>query len=144
MAWPEIKKLVSALLPSPHENLRHGAIGENAAKAHLKKSGLKFLTANFKFGQVGEIDLIFRDRDCLVFVEVKARSTEEWVRPAEAVDKDKQTRIIKTAAAYRRLLPDPTRVKWRYDIVEVLLEDGDVAEVRHIPLAFAEPLERGF
>src|SRR5688572_9983956 len=107
MAWPEIKKLIGKLLPSEHQNLRHGAIGEKAAKAFLKKAGLKFLTANFKFEQVGEIDLIFREDDCLVFVEVKARSGEEWVRPAAAVDFDKRMRLIKTAAAYRRLLPDP-------------------------------------
>jgi putative endonuclease len=138
MAWPEIKKLVGKLLPSEHENLRIGVVGERAAKTHLKKLGLKFLTANFKFGQAGEIDLIFREEDCLVFVEVKARSSEDWVRPAAAVNFDKRMRIVKTAAAYRKLLPDPTRVKWRYDIVEVLLEEGEVCEVRHIPNAFTE------
>lgn len=136
MAWPEIKKLVAEIFSEKPEHLRRGALGENAAKAHLKKAGLKFLTANFKHGQVGEIDLIFRDRDCLVFVEVKTRSSEDWVRPAAAVDEEKQIRIRKTAAAYRRLLPDPARVKWRYDIIEVLLEQSAVREVRHIENAF--------
>ena len=61
------------------------SLGERAASAHLQKLGLKFLTANFKSAR-GEIDLIFRDDDCLVFVEVKARSSEDWVRPAAAVN----------------------------------------------------------
>lgn len=144
MAWPEIKKLVGKFLPSEHENLRIGAVGERAAKAHLKKLGYKYLTANFKFGQIGEIDLIFREEDCLVFVEVKARSSEEWVRPAAAVNFDKRMRIVKTAASYRKLLPNKTRdeLKWRYDIVEVLVDDGAVHEVRHIPGAFTEDRRR--
>ena len=53
------------------EHLRRGELGERAAKKHLQKLGLKFLTATFR-SERGEIDLIFREDDCLVFVEVKA------------------------------------------------------------------------
>ena len=66
------------------EHLRRGTLGEQAAKKHLRKLGLRFLTANFK-SERGEIELVFRDGDCLVFVEVKARSSESWTRPAAAV-----------------------------------------------------------
>ena len=52
------------------EHLRRGRMGERAAKQELKKAGLKFLYANFR-GEAGEIDLIFRDKRTLVFVEVK-------------------------------------------------------------------------
>ena len=58
------------------EHLRRGELGERTAKKHLQKLGLKFLTANFR-SERGEIDLIFRDDDCLVFVEVKSRSSED-------------------------------------------------------------------
>ena len=58
--------------PERPEHLRRGEVGERAAKKHLQKLGLKFLTANFR-SKRGEIDLIFRDGDCLVFVEVKSR-----------------------------------------------------------------------
>lgn len=51
-------------------------VGERAARKHLQGRGLKFLTANFRSAR-GEVDLIFRDADCLVFVEVKTRSSEE-------------------------------------------------------------------
>jgi len=99
--------------------------------------GLKFLAANFKSDR-GEIDLVFRDKDCLVFVEVKTRSSEAWTRPAAAVNSRKRRLLTKT---YLRLLRDP-RVKLRFDIVEVLLSDGEVGELRHLPDAF--PMEKPY
>ena len=117
----------------PH--LRHGELGERAAKKHLKRQGLKFLVANFRSPR-GEIDLIFRDGDCLVFVEVKTRSSEEWIRPAAAVNKERRGRLTRAALDYLRLLKNPP-VKLRFDIVEVLLRDGAVCEVRHLPNTFA-------
>lgn len=117
------------------EHLRRGALGERAAKKHLQKLGLKFLTANYRSDR-GEIDLVFREDDCLVFVEVKTRSSEEWTRPAAAVDKRKRRLLTLTALDYLRLLKNP-QVKFRFDIVEVLLGDGEVREVRHLPNAFA-------
>src|SRR5436309_3024849 len=116
-------------------HLRYGQMGERAARKHLKRHGLKFLTANFRSDR-GEIDLICRDRDCLVFVEVKTRSSEEWVRPAAAVNKERRQRLSRAALDYLRLLKNPP-VKIRFDIVEVLLEDGSVREVRHLPNTFA-------
>ena len=71
------------------EHLRLGKLGERAAKRHLCRSGMKFLTANFRSPR-GEIDLVFRDHDCLVFVEVKTRSSEHWTRPAAAVTAHKR------------------------------------------------------
>jgi putative endonuclease len=121
-------------------HLRYGVLGERAAKKHLKRQGLKFLTANFRSSR-GEIDLVFRDDDCLVFVEVKTRSSEEWSRPAAAVNAERRRRLTRTALDYLRLLKNP-QVKLRFDIVEVLLEDGAVREVRHLPNTF--PMERPY
>ena len=116
------------------EYLRRGRLGEAAAKRHLKSAGLKFLVANFKTKD-SEIDLVFRDDDCLVFVEVKTRTEGGWTRPAAAVDQRKRSLLSKAAREYVRQLRDPN-VKFRFDIVEVLLVDGEVNEVRHIPNAF--------
>lgn len=116
-------------------HLRHGELGERAAKKQLKRLGLKFLTANFRSPR-GEIDLIFREGDCLVFVEVKARSSEDWARPAAAVNKERRQRLTRAALDYLRLLHNPP-VKVRFDIVEVLLQDSSVREVRHLPNTFA-------
>ena len=117
------------------EHLRRGKLGEHAAKKYLQRQGLKFLTANFRSPR-GEIDLIFRDRDCLVFVEVKTRSSEDWARPAAAVNAERRRRLTRAALDYLRLLDNPP-VKLRFDIVEVLLQDGAVREVRHLPNTFA-------
>ena len=131
------------------EHLRRGRLGEQAAKEYLQKKGLKFLVANFR-SERGEIDLIFRESskfqavsfftgnatDCLVFVEVKTRSSERWTRPAAAVNARKKRLLSQAAMDYLRLLKDP-RVKIRFDIVEVLLADGTVREVRHLPNTFS-------
>ena len=117
------------------EHLRRGELGERAAKRHLQKLGLKFLTANFR-SERGEIDLVFRDGDCLIFIEVKTRSSEGWSRPAAAVNARKRRLLSQTALDYLRLLKNP-EVKIRFDIVEVLLADGDVREIRHLPNTFS-------
>ena len=116
------------------EHLRRGELGERAAKKFLQAAGLKFLTANFR-SERGEIDLIFRDSDCLCFIEVKTRSSEDWSRPADAVDARKKKLLSQTALDYLRLIKNPP-VKFRFDIVEILLRDGTVTEVRHLPNAF--------
>jgi putative endonuclease len=117
------------------EHLRRGKLGERAAKKYLQRQGMKFLTANFRTPR-GEIDLIFRDGDCLVFIEVKTRSSEEWTRPASAVNAERRRRLTRAALDYLRLLRNPP-VKVRFDIVEVLLQNGAVREVRQLPNTFA-------
>src|SRR5476651_1225263 len=117
------------------EHLRRGELGERAAKKFLQKASLKFMAANFRSAR-GEIDLIFRDGDCLVFVEVKTRSSEDWTRPAAAVDARKRRLLSQAALDYLKRLENPP-VKIRFDIVEVLLADGWVREIRHLPNTFA-------
>ncbi len=120
--------------PTQPEHLRRGALGESAARAFLKSKGMKFLTANFASAR-GEIDLVFRDQNCLVFVEVKTRSEGGWTRPARAVDQHKRRALVYTANEYLRLL-DNSQVAYRFDIIEVLLKDGVVSEVRHLQNSF--------
>src|SRR5256886_3013095 len=116
------------------EHLRRGRLGERAARKHLRRAGLKFLAANFHSSR-GEIDLVFRDDDCLVFVEVKTRSSEDWTRPAAAVNDRKRRLLSQTALDYLKVLRHP-QVKIRFDIVEVLLSEGAVHQVRHLPNTF--------
>lgn len=129
--------------PDKAVHLQHGILGEAAAKRHLQTLGMKFLTANFR-SKRGEVDLVFRDADCLVFVEVKTRSSEVWTRPAAAVNARKRRLLSQTALDYLRLLKHP-QVRFRFDIVEVLLEDGAVCEIRHLPNTFSlsEPYRYG-
>ena len=129
----QIKSLFAGkILP---EHLRRGVLGEKAAKKYLQKRGLRFLCANFRSAR-GEVDLIFREKDCLVFVEVKTRSSENWTRPAAAVNAHKRKLLSGCALDYLQLLKNP-QVKMRFDIVEVLLKDGEVREIRHLPNTFS-------
>jgi putative endonuclease len=130
-----LRQIKSALMEKQKPlHLQRGELGERAAKKYLERAGLKFLTANFR-SRRGEIDLVFRDDDCLVFVEVKSRSSEDWTRPAAAVNAHKRRLLSQTAMDYLRLLKSP-HVKIRFDIVEVLLTDGAVREIRHLPNTF--------
>jgi len=118
----------------PPEHLRRGELGERAAEKYLKGQGLKFLTRNYRSPR-GEIDLVFREADCLVFIEVKTRSADGWTRPADAVNARKKKLLSQAALDYLKLLKNP-EVKFRFDIVEVLLEEGAVREVRHLANSF--------
>ena len=134
---PLLAGILEKLRGSLPVHLQLGALGERAAQRYLKKAGLKFLTANFR-SRRGEIDLVFRDGDCLVFIEVKTRSSEDWTRPAKAVDLRKKRLLSLCALDYLALLKRP-EIKVRFDIVEVLLKDGNVREVRHLPNSFNMP-----
>src|SRR3954452_16558104 len=131
-----LARLKQLLRPDPGpEHLRVGKIGEAAAKKYLIKQGLKFLAANYRTNR-GEIDLVFREKDCLVFVEVKTRSSEDWTRPAAAVNAHKRKLLSGCALDYLQILKNP-EVKIRFDIVEILLKDGAVHEIRHLPNTFS-------
>ena len=116
------------------EHLRRGRLGEDAARRELTRCGLTFLIANFR-SRHGEIDLILRDGDCLVFVEVKTRTGDQWTRPAAAVNARKRRLLSLTAEDYLRQLEN-RRIKSRFDVVEVLLRAGEVREIRHLINAF--------
>ena len=117
------------------DHLRKGELGEKAAERHLCQRGLKLLARNYASGR-GEIDLIFRQGQCMIFVEVKTRSKENWSRPAAAVNARKRKLICQTAMDYLKQLHFP-KCKLQFDIVEVLLNDEEqVREVRHLPNAF--------
>ncbi len=135
--WSQLRKPGKTVEPGAH--LRLGRNGEDAARSELERLGMKILCANYRHGR-GEIDLIARDGEVLAFVEVKSRSSESWVRPAQAVGRPKQRMLSDTALAYLNELGRP-QVAFRFDIVEVLFAGAEVREVRHIPNAF--PLAEG-
>jgi putative endonuclease len=87
--------------------------------------------------RAGEIDIVCRQGEWLVFVEVKTRRGEEIAAPSEAVDRVKQRHMSKVALDYLRLLHYP-EVRFRFDIVEVIWPAGSrkPVEVRVIQDAF--------
>ena len=104
------------------DHLRRGERGEKLASKFLRSRGYKILYRNFKDRRGGEIDIVCRDGDTLVFVEVKTRGGEEFGRPVEAVDREKQLRVSRGGLAWLRLLDNPD-ITFRFDIVEVLLPE---------------------
>lgn len=112
---------------------QRGDKGEEAAAQHLKRNGLKVLVRQYRC-KMGEIDLVAREQDVLVFVEVKTRSSEEYGDPAHAVTPEKQRHISRVALDYLRRLHNP-EIPVRFDIVEVFPQ-GDTARCNHIRDAF--------
>ncbi len=122
-------------MPSKRAHLRLGTRGEKLAARHLRRQGFKVLYRNFRGRQGGEIDLVCRDRDTLVFVEVKTRTREDYGRPLEAVHRDQQRRISRGALAWLRLLGNPD-VLFRFDVVEIVMAEGAPPRAELIQNAF--------
>jgi putative endonuclease len=128
-----------ALFPSRHPpHIILGRKGEKVAARHLRSSGHKILFRNFRAPHGGEVDIVCRDRrhDELVFVEVKTRSSEEFGRPLDAVDRKKRRLILRGAMTWLRMLDMPD-VVFRFDVVEVIMSSPAV--IRHIENAFRMP-----
>lgn len=120
---------------APH--LLTGRRGEAQAEKFLKKAGLQIIARNVHVG-CDELDLIAKQGDTLIFVEVKTRKNEDFGRPAAAVNRAKRKKLSRAAIRFlkkRKLRPPYIR----FDIVEVI---GDGLQVRHIPNAF--PMEGGY
>ena len=95
-----------------------GNRAEALARHHLEAAGLVFLTKNFRC-RLGEIDLVMRDRDCLVFVEVRFRQTARFVAPVQTVDRRKQRRIAQAAGLFLSRHPSLADEPVRFDVVAV-------------------------
>jgi putative endonuclease len=113
---------------------RLGRDGETAAAHLLERSGLRVVKRGFRC-RLGEIDLVVRDGEVLVFVEVKARRGLGYGRPAEAITPSKQRRLARVAQFFlaRHGLGE---VPCRFDVVEVLHRPGEGLRLRHIVDAF--------
>jgi putative endonuclease len=116
--------------------------GEQLAEKFLRRLRYKILRRNYRARHGGEVDLVCRDVDEneLVFVEVKTRTTDEFGRPGEAVTLDKQELIARGARSWLKLL-DRRDVVFRFDIVEVVMGDGEPI-VTQVKSAFVLPEER--
>ena len=103
-----------------------GRVGENKACAYLKRQGIKVLERNYK-NAVGEIDIVAKDGEYLVFTEVKTRTSEDFGTPSEAVDLKKRQKYGRIAQMYLKLkgLDD---VPVRFDVIEV--EDGNINHIK--------------
>jgi putative endonuclease len=113
-----------------------GRRGESAASRHLRDQGLKILDRNFRCKE-GEIDIVARDGQTIVFVEVKTRSDRRQ-SPEHQVDRSKQGQIAAAARRYLNRYGTPTPPA-RFDVVAVVWEVGTRPTIRHIIDAFPAP-----
>ncbi|MBI4777484.1 YraN family protein [Candidatus Desantisbacteria bacterium] len=104
-----------------YARIKLGQCGEEKAADYLVKQRIKILEKNYRCGY-GEIDIIAKDKDTLVFVEVKTRKTSTYLSPLLAVNKHKQLQISKVALHY--LLEKKLKeIPCRFDVVTVVDEE---------------------
>jgi putative endonuclease len=102
----------------PYARHKRGQLAESIAQGVLLKNGLRLITQNFRCN-LGEIDLIFWDDDCLVFVEVRARANPNFAFPTETVDYYKQKKIIRTAEFFLLQYAQYANNPCRFDVVGI-------------------------
>ena len=140
---PGLRERCRALFRRKPAHLRLGEWGERQAERYLKKTTqLRLLGRRVRVGKHDELDLIAREGDILVVIEVKTRSKEGQRPVKDAVGREKQWRLNRAALTYaKRLTPRPSGI--RFDIVEVVGRPGSGApDIRHLPGAFG--LHPGF
>jgi len=110
-------------------NKSKGDFGEDKAAKYLKKKKYRIIERNFS-NKLGEIDIIARQKDTTVFVEVKTRTNENYGFASEAVDTNKQQKIRNVATMYAQ---KENISNIRFDVIEVYLEND---RINHIENAF--------
>ncbi len=101
--------------------MRLGEKGEGLAVEFLKKKNYKIIKQNYKT-PIGEIDIVAKDGETLVFIEVKTRESLEYGQPFEAVNSFKKRKIAKAAMLYLKRLKEIPPC--RFDVVSVYYEHG--------------------
>ena len=109
-----------------------GDFGEQYALQYLRKKGFKIVQTNYRFKR-NELDIICKEGDEFVFIEVKARQTAEIGEPWRAVTKTKQRQIIKCAHHY--LIENNLDVESRFDIISIV-HNSYGTKMEHIDRAF--------
>ncbi len=111
-----------------------GRSGEDAAIAFLKKKKFCILERGFRFHR-GEIDIIARDREALVFIEVKTRQRWQHGLPEESVNPAKQRQLRRLAEAYLQIRRQTER-PCRFDVLALTFDENKGYRIHHIPNAF--------
>ncbi|HEY5739575.1 MAG TPA: YraN family protein, partial [Gammaproteobacteria bacterium] len=129
------KRISNGRSRHPTTRKRLGRRAEQRALAYLQRRGLRLVTRNYRC-RFGEIDLIMRDNDCIVFVEVRFRTSISFAPPALTVDTFKQSRIEKTAQSYLARHPRHADHPARFDVIAIDSADGAAGTIQWIRDAF--------
>lgn len=115
----------------PSSKSRLGESGERLARRRLLELGYEILDTNYRC-RWGEVDIVARLNDAIVFVEVKNRRTSSFGQPEEAITDAKAERLIATAETYLEE-HDLSNSHWRIDLISVQIDrNGRVLPLRHL------------
>lgn len=115
-----------------NKHIDTGNKGELAAKNYLEEEGYTILETNWRYSR-SEVDIIAKDGDEIVFVEVKTRSSDYFENPEEAVTPKKQALLAKAAEEYLHQLDE--EVASRFDVIAIIWQNEEPA-IHHITDAF--------
>lgn len=115
-------------------NRKTGILGENYAKQHLVDSGYEIISTNYRC-RAGEIDIIAKKEEFIVFLEVKYRKSLLYGYPRESVNAKKQSRIRDVAIFYI-VAEDILNLDFRFDVIEILQVAQGEIKIEHIKNAF--------
>lgn len=105
-----------------------GKWGEQKAKEYLIKQGYHFITGNWQ-NRLGEIDLVMKDRETLVFIEVRTKRSHKYGTSIESINEKKQQQMVKMANAFLRY-KQWWEIPIRFDVVTIDQHEG-VYQLRH-------------
>jgi putative endonuclease len=109
---------------------RIGELGEGLAADYLRSEGFNLLERNYH-SRYGEIDLVAEKDHCIVFVEVKTRTSQTFGLPEESVTPEKLARIFDTALFWMQEHPDKPD-DWRVDVISILLNQNlETQDIQH-------------
>jgi len=115
------------------DRIKMGAKGEKLASDFLENKGFKILEKNWRSGRY-EIDIIAEEKNILVFIEVKTRTSDYYGYPEESVNTTKQEHILKAAEDY--VIMHNINKEIRFDIVSIII-NGNIEKIYHIEDAIA-------
>ena len=118
----------------PEGRRARGDAAEERACRHLERSGFTIVERNYRT-EGGEIDIVARKGDLLVFVEVRSREAPGFGTPEESVTPAKRRRIVGAARRYLSNVPPSSWREARFDVIAIE-GVGNAAVIRHYPAAF--------
>jgi len=126
---------MSIIIKQHKKHRQSGQLAEQAAKDYLLNQGLTFVTANY-YTKFGEIDLIMRDHNIIIFVEVRLRNNVKHGHPVETVTSQKQNKLIKSAKYYLLKHNLTDKVFSRFDIITFIgkIENNNVEWFKNVIL----------
>jgi putative endonuclease len=118
----------------PEARLAAGLAAEERACRHLEGEGFDVVARNYR-SRDGEIDIVARQGELMIFVEVRSREDAAYGSPEETVDRRKRLRVVAAARRYLSQAPPDTWREARFDVIAIE-GTGEAAALRHYPAAF--------